>query len=414
MPHRMRLVDKLRRISAPAPSLAAAVAPEARIGLPGRKIEATDGVYRVHRIELPLDHRHGNATLGSIAAAPVSRLASVARDPSLARVDLRRCVFFDTETTSLGGGAGTWVFLLGAGWFEKDRFVVEQFFLEDVTGERALLEAVNALFSRFDHVVSFHGKGFDVPRLGGRYLFHRMQKVLPESHLDLCIVGRSLFRGAFRDCRLQTFEKEMVGYERADDLPGADCPRAFFDHLQGASSMIPKVFEHNYLDVLTLPAIAAQFARAVENPTSPVMQSNLGVFFESVGRDSEARVIYRTALEGLRPANHPLLTRTLERLALLERRAGRHAISADLLRERVEILPFAVQPMEDLAKYYEHRAHDKDQAESTVLDAKSRILTGKIALDLDARMRGLEALEHRLARLRRSSDVAQGTSQEGR
>lgn len=405
---RMRLVDKLRKISAPAP----AVPRQARTGLPGRKIEATDGVYRVHRIELPLDHRHGNSTLGSIAVAPVANLANVARDPSLARVDLRRCVFFDTETTSLGGGAGTWVFLLGAGWFEKDQFVVEQFFLEDVTGERALLEAVNALFRRFEHVVSFHGKGFDVPRLGGRYLFHRMQKVLPESHLDLCIVGRSLFRGAFGDCRLQTFEKEMVGYERADDLPGAECPRAFFDHLQGASSMIPKVFEHNYLDVLTLPAIAAQFARAVENPTNPVLQSNLGVFFESVGRDSEARQIYRTAIEGLRSSRHPLLTRTLERLALLERRAGRHGISANLLRERIEILPFAVQPMEDLAKYYEHRAHDKELAQSTVLDAKSRILTGKIALDLDARMRCLESLEHRLARLRRAACDLQGTSQD--
>ena len=268
--------------------------------------------------------------------------------------------------------------------------------------------------SRFDHVVSFHGKGFDVPRLGGRYLFHRMQKVLPESHLDLCIVGRSLFRGAFGDCRLQTFEKEMVGYERADDLPGADCPRAFFDHLQGASSMIPKVFEHNYLDVLTLPAIAAQFAHAVENPASPVLQSNLGVFFESVGRDSEARRIYRTALAGLRLAKHSLLTRTLERLALLERRAGRHAVSADLLRERMEILPFAVQPMEDLAKFYEHRAHDKALAQATVLDAKSRILTGKIALDLDARMRSLEALEHRLVRLRRASCASRGTSQEDR
>jgi len=406
----MRLVDKLRKISAPAP----AVPLQARTGLPGRKIEATDGVYRIHRIELPLDHRHGNATLGSIAAAPVARLASIARDPSLSRVDLRRCVFFDTETTSLGGGAGTWVFLLGAGWFEKDKFVVEQFFLEDVTGERALLEAVNALFSRFDHVVSFHGKGFDVPRLGGRYLFHRMQKVLPESHLDLCIVGRSLFRGAYRDCRLQTFEKEMVEYERADDLPGAECPRAFFDHLQGASSMIPKVFEHNYLDVLTLPAIAAQFARAVENPTNPVLQSNLGVFFESVGRDSEARKIYRTAIEGLRSARHSVLTRTLERLALLERRAGRHAVSADLLRERMEILPYAVQPMEDLAKYYEHRTHDKELARATVLDAKSRILTGKIALDLDARMRSLEALEHRLARLRRTESTGRGTSQDDR
>jgi len=395
----MALVDKLRRIAAPAPAHPGSGA--ATGGMPGERIEAEDGVYRVARIELPLSHRHGGLALAEVVASPVARLAAVARDPGLAGLDLRRCIFFDTETTSLGGGVGTWVFLLGLGWFEEERFVVEQFFLEDVTGERALLEAVNGRFRQFPHVVSFHGKGFDAPRLGGRLVLHRMEAALPESHLDLCLVGRSLYRGAFPDCRLQTFERELVGHRRADDLPGAECPAAFFDHLQGQSGRIPRVFEHNFLDVLTLPAVAACFARAVEAPDHPVLQSNLGVFFESVGRDREAREIYGQALEGLRRARHPLLGRTLERLALLERRAGRHAESARLLHERVSTRPHAFQPWEDLAKYYEHRARDLPAAEATVLDARSRLLTGKIEIDLAARRRILEALDHRLDRIRR-------------
>ncbi|MHC4449882.1 MAG: ribonuclease H-like domain-containing protein [Planctomycetota bacterium] len=401
----MGLVDKLRRISAPAP--AAAHVARTVGAIPGERVCAEDGVYRVHRIEFPLDHRHGHFVLSDVVRAPVARLAGVARDPGLAGLDLRRCVFFDTETTSLGGGVGTWVFLLGAAWFEGERFVVEQFFLEDVTGERALLEAVNARFRQFEHVVSFHGKGFDAPRLGGRLILHRMQAALPESHLDLCLVGRSLYRGAFGDCRLQTFEKELVGYVRADDLPGAECPSAFFDHLQGESGRIPRVFEHNMLDVLTLPVVAARFAQAVEQPAHPVLQSNLGTFFESVGRDREAREMYLAALEGLRDGRHRLLGRTLERLALLERRAGRHAESADLLLERIATGPHAFQPLEDLAKYYEHRARDLEAAESTVLDARSRLVTGKIEVDRAARSRCLEALDHRLERIRRRRDSLQ-------
>jgi len=395
----MGLVDKLRRIAAPAPAGPRAKPASAR--LPGERIEAQGAIYRLRRAEVPLDQSHGRFTLRDVAAAPVARLAAVARDPSLACLELSDCIFFDTETTSLGGGVGTWVFLLGAGWFESGRFVVEQYFLEDVTGERALLEAVRARFRRFAHVVSFHGKGFDAPRLGGRLVFHRMGAALPESHLDLCVVGRTLYRGAFPDCRLQTFERELVGHVRDDDLPGAECPAAFFDHLQGESGRIPQVFEHNYWDVLTLPVMAACFARAVEEPGHPVLQSNLGVHFERSGRDARAREMYATALEGLRRTRHRLLGRTLERLALLERRAGRHAESARLLHERIALAPHSFQALEDLAKYYEHRARDLAAAEATVLDARSRLVTGRIALDRAARARCLQALDHRLARIRR-------------
>jgi len=325
----------------------------------------------------------------------------VARDPRLAGFRPERAVFFDTETTSLGGGAGTYVFLLGVGWYEADRFTVEQFFLEDITQERALLEAVNRRFSGFDVVVSFYGKGFDAPRFLDRLAFHRMEPSLPEIHLDLCLVGRSLFRGAFPDCRLQTFERELVRFARTDDFPGAECPRAFFDHLRGDSTHIPRVFEHNLHDILTLPAVLARFARHAADPVHPVLRANLGLLHESAGRDREARASYAAALEGLREERHALLPRVLERLALLERRAGRHLESARLLEERKDLLPHAFQPLEDLAKYYEHRVGDLPAALDTAVDARSRLVTGKIAVDPRARQRFLRAVDHRLGRLRR-------------
>ena len=355
----------------------------------------------MRRVRYPLRHEHGSMTLKSILRTPADRLAGVARDPRLLSVDLSKAVFFDTETTSLGGGVGTYVFLLGIGFFENNAFIVEQYFLNEVTEERALLQAVNKRFSGFDMVVSFHGKGFDAPRLAGRLAFHRLPLELPDMHLDLCIVGRSLYRGAFEDCRLQTFERELVRFERQDDLPGAECPTAFFDHIHGDSSRIPKVFEHNLYDVLTLPAVAARFAAELGDPRHPVVLSNLGIYHESVGGDRLARRFYLGALDGLRSDRHPLLGRTLERLALLERRSGRHAVSAQLLVERSNTMPYAFQPLEDLAKYYEHRARDYRRAEATALDARSRLLTGKIRVDSNARRRHLRALDHRLQRLRR-------------
>ena len=399
----MRLVEKLRRITAPASHPPVPVTGSAN-RLPGEEEGGQAGPYWVRRVRLPFRHRHGSRSLEELARTPGSAFSVVARDERLAQVDLSRAVFFDTETTSLGGGVGTYVFLVGLGFFEGAHFVVEQYFLREVTEERSLLSAVNRRMAGFEVTVSFHGKGFDAPRLCGRAAFHRIPLSLPDIHLDLCLVGRSLYRGAFPDCRLQTFERELVEFQRSDDLPGAECPQAFFRHLQGDSSTIPRVFDHNLLDILTLPAVAACFAEEVDHPANPVVLANLGVFHESVGGDSRARGLYLAALRGLRESRHPLLGRTLERLALLERRAGRHADSAQLLRERNETPPHSFQPLEDLAKYYEHHAHDYLEAETTALDARSRLLTGEIPLDYSARQRQLRSIDHRLRRLRRRMD----------
>jgi len=394
----MRLEEKLRRIAAPARQ---APVGGGEVRLPGETADGPHGPFWRRRIELPLHHRHGRWQIAETCGLHPAGLAEVARDARIGAHDFRRAVFFDTETTALGGGAGTYVFLLGAGFFAADAFIVEQYFLRDVTEERALLHAINERFAEFDLAVSFHGKAFDAPRLRDRLAFHRMTLRLPVVHLDLCLVGRSLFRGAFPDCRLQTFERELVGFVRPDDLPGAECPHAFFSYLQGDGSLITRVFDHNLHDVVTLPAVAACFAREVSTPTHPVVLANLGAFRESIGDDRAARTIYSAALPGLREVRHPLLVRALERLALLERRAGRHAESAALLRERSGLLPRAFQPLEDLAKYYEHRLRDLDRARDTALDARSQLLTGKIEVDPQTRQRFLRAVDHRLDRLRR-------------
>jgi uncharacterized protein YprB with RNaseH-like and TPR domain len=352
-------------------------------------------------VEVPLERVHGRIRLADAWQVAPTALADVARDPRLLGLDLGRTIFFDTETTSLGGGVGTYVFLFGAGWFESSAFVVEQYFLSEITEERALLRAINRRLAGFEAVISFHGKGFDAPRLTDRLAFHRMELLLPAVHLDLCLVGRSLYRGAFPDCRLQTFERELVGFRRVDDLPGADCPRAFFSYLQGDRGLVTRVFEHNLFDVLTLPAVATCFAREIREPAHPVVRSNLGLFCESLGQDVLARSHYTAALQGLRASSHPLLARTLERLALLERRAGRHAESARLLHERASLHPRAFQPLEDLAKYYEHRVRDLTRAEEATLEARRHLLEGGIDVDPSSRARFLHALDHRLARLRR-------------
>src|SRR5580693_2720943 len=84
--------------------------------------------------------------------------------------------FFDLETTGLSGGAGTYAFLVGCGWFDDDgAFVTRQYLLVQFADERSLLALVAGELARAGALVSFNGKSFDAPLLETRFLYHRLE-----------------------------------------------------------------------------------------------------------------------------------------------------------------------------------------------------------------------------------------------
>jgi len=82
--------------------------------------------------------------------------------------------FIDTETTGLAGGTGTLAFLIGVGTFEEDNsFTLRQFFLRSPAEEPAALLHLAEWLDQFEAIVSFNGRGFDVPLLQTRFILHR-------------------------------------------------------------------------------------------------------------------------------------------------------------------------------------------------------------------------------------------------
>ena len=114
------------------------------------------------------DDWHGRRQVRSFA--PESSAPLPLFDPRLATAPswARRVVFFDLETTGLSGGAGTLAFLAGCGWFEDEGFMVRQFFLGGPSGERAMLDALAAIFCEASLLVTFNGRTFDVPLMETR------------------------------------------------------------------------------------------------------------------------------------------------------------------------------------------------------------------------------------------------------
>jgi len=209
------------------------------------------------------EHEHGSWRLGDVLAAPGAEFAWLTRDAALADIDMQRAVYLDIETTGLSGGAGTIPFLVALGRFEGERFVLWQAFLRHPGEEAAALEEVAARIAASSGVVSFFGKSFDRHRLEDKMRMHGVTGPFGgRPHLDLYHPLVRLYRGAYGNGRLATFERELCGVERGFDLPGSLAPVAWFDFLARRPHRLEGVFRHNALDVLSLVVLAAHLSRA--------------------------------------------------------------------------------------------------------------------------------------------------------
>ncbi len=224
--------------------------------LPGQWHDTVDGPCFAVERRFPVGQVRGPVHLGSVLHTRPSTLWDAGRTTGLRDIDARRLLFLDTETTGLSGGTGTYVFLVGVAYFceSGDEVVLRQYFLSDVSAERALLHALNDLFRDFTAVVTFNGKTFDWPLLETRFTYNRLRSVLRDPpHLDMLGPSRRLWRDRLESCSLETLESQVLGVRRGFDVPGWRIPSLYFQYLRaGHIGHVLPVFEHNEHDLLTL------------------------------------------------------------------------------------------------------------------------------------------------------------------
>jgi hypothetical protein len=342
-------------------------------------------------------HRHGSwplAEAGDMPAAPLGVLARSGGAPP----DPRRLLFLDTETTGLAGGTGTYAFLVGLGFFDGPTFEVRQYFMRDLDEEPALLTALEEAFRGFEGFVTYNGRGFDLPLLETRFVLARRRFPGETFHVDLLGPARALWGGSLADCRLGTLERAVLGFDREDDLPGALIPAAYFEYLRRKSpETLPRIFDHNRHDILSLAALAGWVAGALARAPAPGLGAGelvgLGRIWE--GADPErAAGCYRMALDLGLPS--PWRERLLLRLAGREKRLRRWDEACRLWTAAARAEQgFDPRPWEEIAKVHEHRWRDPAAARGVVEEALRR------AQRSEAPERVLGAFAHRLDRLSR-------------
>ena len=382
-------------------SVDAAVDGERR-GSPGEEYVVIDVTY-------PPGHRHGHLAVADATPGqgcwPVLSLLEPAM-PSA------RLLFLDLETTGLAGGAGTYAFLVGCGWFDNGTFRVRQFLLASFAAEARLLEELADTIGAAGAVVTYNGKTFDLPLLETRFLFHRLSARLPGvPHLDLLHTARRLWRpvephrGRMNDapqpsCCLGAVERGVLGHERDGDVPGYAIPARYFQYVRtGDARPLAPVLEHNRLDILALALLTSRAAHLLDQGAIGARTARealgLGGIYQRAGMLAEARACFARAADLTAPADSGTLSEALRSAAVVSRRTRQHDEAAVAWRALLDLPAcpprFIHEASEALAIHHEHRERDLHRAR----DLAYRSLQ---ATSSQAR---LKAVEHRLARIDR-------------
>ena len=174
--------------------------------------------------------------------------------------------YIDTETTGLGGGAGTYVFAAAVATPIDCGLRVAQFFLPEPGMESAFLHALREELERAESLATFNGGSFDLPVLRTRWVMARMPGELSHAaHVDLLTLVRALYRHRLETCTLRFVEERVLGYEREDPLPSALVPEAYFDYLRaGSLDFLEAALEHNRLDVISLVHLHSRLLRRLQ------------------------------------------------------------------------------------------------------------------------------------------------------
>lgn len=213
--------------------------------------------------------RHGVVPLARGLGARGRALATLALDPRLEGFDPEGALFLDTETTGLSVGAATLAFLVGLGAYEDGCLQVEQVFLEEPAEETALLERVRHRVEACRTLVTFNGKSYDLPLLRARFVLAGLEPLPERPHLDLLHLARRVYGDRVERCRLVHLEREVLGFERDEDIAGEEIPERYQAFLlRGDREGLLPVLAHNVLDVSALAALLGELsARASREPT---------------------------------------------------------------------------------------------------------------------------------------------------
>ncbi|MFD2612155.1 ribonuclease H-like domain-containing protein [Paenibacillus gansuensis] len=385
------------------------------MGAEGRMEANEYGPFLIREVKYPLGHQHGHYTLDKL----IRRASELTLTDSLEPLRHDRMLFFDTETTGLGIGAGNVPFMIGIGFYTEEHFIVEQLFIRNPAEETAMLVYLQEKLGRYTHLVSYNGRTFDWPIVMNRYVMNRLRfQTNHVRHLDLLYPSRSLWRDTLESCRLGVVEEERLGIERGHDVPGSMAPALYFQYLAtGDSSVLEGVFRHNERDIVTLACLSAHFGRLLSGDVpweqlQPEELYRIGLWFGKAEKQELSAEAFRrlTALPDKQAASYYIP------LAEIHKKQGNYDAAVELWLKYIgssgKSSFHSLEPYVELSMYYEHRCKDYMLAlyyaeEAADIASRRQSLSRRDKKQRDQ----VQALEKRAERIRLKQARAAGKMQ---
>lgn len=326
-----------------------------------------DGQYcLVREISYPLDYQHGSYQFGDLLEAVSLWNTEETRHPlSASGHKPEDLVFFDTETTGLGGGAGNTIFLLGHASVSGNSIKLKQHILPQPGAEVALYQSFleNADYTT---LVTYNGKAFDWPQVKTRHTLVRdhVPKLPAYGHFDLYHAARRMWKHKIERMKLSIVEQEVLGLERKDDIPGFLAPMIYFDFLERKNPEgLLGVIKHNETDILSLLTLYTHltFQLLGKDKTQSARETyEVGRWFSYLGESEKAKQTFSGLAE----------------LGNEQEAAAKHALAAEYKRNKdwkkaVSLWKESAEKGTskdrkeaciELAKYFEHREKDLELA----------------------------------------------------
>jgi hypothetical protein len=318
-------------------------------------------------------HHHGQAPVRAALYALPGTVPSLVCDAGFADIDLSRALYLDTETTGLAGGTGTVAFLVGLARFDDESFCLEQLVVPQLGSETPMLARLAERLAAASCIVTYNGKSFDWPLLRTRFVLARLPVPALPPHIDLLHICRRLWKKRLASVRLVDMEREVLRFEREDDLPGSEIPARYFEFLRGGSpERLCPVLEHNQNDIIALAALLGALMQQYEGGRMLCAASDALHFGKLALRACDferARSFGEQALSHSMCPREARVALTLcseielklgrlpEAIEFLERALGLGSVAGDLDETFARAhLHFT------LAKLYEHEQHDLGRA----------------------------------------------------
>ncbi len=365
----------------------------------GQQVQGRGGSFWSITREFPACFVHGRHMLGGVASITGAEIGTWEQG-TMGEFSTSDLVFLDTETTGLAGGTGTVAFLIGVGSWEEGVFRLRQFLMRDFPEEPPLLEQLAEYLADKKVLITFNGRSFDWPLLETRFTLSRLHRIIPgwKQHWDLLFWARRLWREKLPSCSLASLEKNVLGFFRQGDIPGAEIPQRYFDFLKsGRGELLQDICEHNTWDILSMVTLLLHLGSShylvPEKIECPQEALALGRMLENRKDKNNPEPFYLQAAD----CGQPRLQGTAWlRLGFWYKRQKDWEQAEKAWLKLLEMDQHPVLARVELAKIYEHRK--KDWALALQLTRQALALAFQ-----EDNSRAVDELEHRSRRLERKN-----------